>query len=404
MSNKKKDLLIMCQYFYPEQITSARLPFMTAKYLAKEGLTVEVLTGTPSNYLEHADKQAPKTEVIEGVRIRCLSYLTLSKKNIISRLVNYFSIVIAFLLKLKVMKNYKVIMVYSNPPILPIVAVLAKKFFNTKLVFVSYDVYPEIAIKTKVLSERSLLTVAMKLVNKCVFRSADKVVALSGEMKKFLVENRNIDSDKIEIIPNWSTETKPILKPTKESSDGIFRIGYFGNIGIAQDFDTIKNAILSQKNNSSLEWIFAGHGTFYDSFKQFIIENKITNVRLYGYLDEQKLNKVANSCDSFLLSLKKELNGLAVPSKYYTYLNYGKPIIAIISKESDINKEIVKYKTGRGIGESNTEELCLAIEKVGKYRSQFKDYSQVYKNNFSPNIQLKKYVALIKKVLNKESI
>ncbi|MCK1191800.1 hypothetical protein MXZ21_08420 [Streptococcus uberis] len=80
MSKTKKDLLIMCQYFYPEKITSALLPFMTAKYLSKNGITVDVLTGTPSNYLKHSNYRVPQSETVEGVRIRRLNYLKLSKK------------------------------------------------------------------------------------------------------------------------------------------------------------------------------------------------------------------------------------------------------------------------------------------------------------------------------------
>lgn len=390
MSKTKKDLLIMCQYFYPEKITSALLPFMTAKYLSKNGITVDVLTGTPSNYLKHSNYRVPQSETVEGVRIRRLNYLKLSKKNVLSRLVNYFSIVIAFLLKLPTMRQYKVIMVYSNPPILPLISVFAKKLFNNKLVFVSYDVYPEIAIRTEVISDNSIIARVMKIVNKFVFSSADKVVALSSEMKKFLVENRPISTEKIEIIPNWSTENHYNSVTNNEVSDGIFRIGYFGNIGIAQDFDTVKKLILSKRNDLTLEWNFAGHGGLFEDFKRFILENKIINVKVYDYLEESELNKLANICDAFLLSLKSELNGLAVPSKYYTYLNYRKPIIAIISNESDISKEINQYNLGVAIENDTKTDLIKIIKKLSISNRNI-NYVDIYNEFYESDVQLVKY-------------
>ena len=46
----KKDVLFLCQFFHPEYISSAQLPFDTAKALQKSGLTVDVLCGYPREY------------------------------------------------------------------------------------------------------------------------------------------------------------------------------------------------------------------------------------------------------------------------------------------------------------------------------------------------------------------
>ena len=51
---------------------------------------------------------------------------------------------------------------YSNPPILPLIAALGKKLFNTKVVFVSYDIYPEMAAITDTISEDSIISKMMK--------------------------------------------------------------------------------------------------------------------------------------------------------------------------------------------------------------------------------------------------
>ena len=43
----KRDILFLCQFFYPEHNSSATLPFDTAKYLAANGFTVDALCGYP---------------------------------------------------------------------------------------------------------------------------------------------------------------------------------------------------------------------------------------------------------------------------------------------------------------------------------------------------------------------
>ena len=66
----KKDILFLCQFFYPEYISSAVLPFDTAKALHQAGFSVEVLCGYPREYSD--SKNVPQTETAEGIFIRRL--------------------------------------------------------------------------------------------------------------------------------------------------------------------------------------------------------------------------------------------------------------------------------------------------------------------------------------------
>ena len=47
---QKQDVLFLCQFFYPEYNSSATLPWDTAKYLAKSGLSVGAVCGYPKEY------------------------------------------------------------------------------------------------------------------------------------------------------------------------------------------------------------------------------------------------------------------------------------------------------------------------------------------------------------------
>ena len=75
----KKDILFLCQFFYPEYISSAQLPFDTAKALRKAGFSVEVLCGYPREYSDTAN--VPKTETVEGISIRRLKYIQLTSRS-----------------------------------------------------------------------------------------------------------------------------------------------------------------------------------------------------------------------------------------------------------------------------------------------------------------------------------
>ena len=180
---KKKDILFLCQFFYPEYISSATLPYDTACALKKAGYTVDALCGYPREYAQDTD--VPLKEEADGIHIHRLKYLQLDRKGFLSRLVNYFSFTFLVFLHIFKMAKYKAVVVYSNPPILPWVASWAKVLFGTKLVFVAYDLYPEVATRTGTLREGNIICRLMDHINKCVFRRADAVVALSSEMREY---------------------------------------------------------------------------------------------------------------------------------------------------------------------------------------------------------------------------
>lgn len=128
----KRDILFMCQFFYPEYVSSALLPYQTAQGLSKAGLTVDVLCGYPREYTQKNEK-IPVNEKIDDMTVYRKKYIQLGRKNFLSRLINYFSFTFTILLNVRMCRNYKTIIVYSNPPILPVISIIAKKFMDVKL-------------------------------------------------------------------------------------------------------------------------------------------------------------------------------------------------------------------------------------------------------------------------------
>ena len=175
---KTRDILFLCQFFYPEYISSAQLPYDTVRALRKDGFTVDVLCGYPHEYLDGED--IPVKEEIDGVRIHRLKYIQTGRAGFLGRIINYFSFTFMVLLNLLKTAKYRAVVVYSNPPILPWIASWAKILFGCKLMFVSYDLYPEVASVTNTLREGNIICRLMNHINKCVYRRADSVVALSS--------------------------------------------------------------------------------------------------------------------------------------------------------------------------------------------------------------------------------
>ena len=106
---KTRDVLFLCQFFYPEYISSAQLPYDTVCALKDAGYTVDVLCGYPHEYLK--GKDIPLKEDINGIRIHRLKYIQTGRAGFLGRLINYFSFTFMVLLHLFSIAKYKAVVV-----------------------------------------------------------------------------------------------------------------------------------------------------------------------------------------------------------------------------------------------------------------------------------------------------
>lgn len=200
-----EDVIILCQFFAPEYVTSARLSWDTAKYLADSGMKVRAVCGYPGEY--HVLGGVPLQEILDGVHIKRLRYMQLKRSSRLGRLVNYFSFTVSVIQHIGTFRHCKTVMVYSNPPVLPVAAVLANILYGCKIVFVSHDVYPEVAYASGSLSPGGVITRVMQRINRSLFKRVDAVVALTDEMREYLLRHRpELSPDRVVTIPNWAHE------------------------------------------------------------------------------------------------------------------------------------------------------------------------------------------------------
>lgn len=397
----KKDILFLCQFFYPEHNSSATLPFDTAQHLANHGFSVDALCGYPKEY---SDGQAvPLREVKDGVGIQRLRYIQLGRVSTLGRLINYFSFTASVLLRIGELRKYKTVIVYSNPPILPLVPVLANFLFGTKIVFVAYDVYPEIAYASNSLRPGCLIDRAMKWLNHRLYKRVSKVVALTDEMKEFLLEHRpELTGDKVSVIPNWAHEKKA-ADPTPESYErfgykpGQFIVSYFGNMGTCQEMETLLGAMRQLKDNREIQFLFVGHGNKKPHVEEAAKETG--NAKVFDFLTGEAFEQALAISSCCVVSLEKGLKGMCAPSKYYSYLQAGKPVLAIVEEKSYLAEEVENRGNGCFIPVGKTEQLVELLYRLQSEKKKVKEMAvlsqQLYNKNYVLQVGMKRYTIML---------
>ena len=400
----KRDILFLCQFFYPEYISSAQLPFDTAKALHAAGYTVDVLCGYPREYLEGTD--IPVQETVEGIHIRRLKYIQMDRSGFLGRLVNYFSFTFMVLLNLPTLAKYRSVVVYSNPPILPWIASWAKALFGTKLVFVAYDLYPEVATVTGTLGAGHPICRLMNHINRCICRRADRIVALSREMKAYILSHRVYPESSVRVIPNWYADHGTVSGNREENlfrevTKGRFTVAYFGNMGTMQDMQTILQAVRELRDDPDVFFLFAGHGNKMDALQSTVREESIENIAIYPFLHGQEFQDALAISDCALVTLVQGATGLCVPSKTYSYMMQGIPLLAVMD-EGDIVADIQQgagcwVRNGQGqLLARYIRELQANPQRVSQMRRTCRE---LYEAKYTTEICTEKYVSLFRELL-----
>ena len=401
---KKRDILFLCQYSYPEFNSSATLPFDTATYLAQQGKTVSAMCGYPKEYTK--ERHLPLREEIDGVHIRRIRYLQLSRGGKLGRLINYFSFTVSALLHILELRKYKSVIVYSNPPILPIVTILANILFKTDFIFVAYDIYPEVAYASHSVEPGSLIDSIMHLINRQLYSRAKMIVALTEEMRQFILANRSESNEsQVCVIHNWAHEGRNIPSSNAYQQFGYqkddFIVSYFRNLGVCQDIGTICSAMRILKDDSHIRFFVAGHGS-----KMKLLQKEsqeLPNVTVTDFLVGEKFEDALAISSCCIVSLEPGLHGTCAPSKFYSYLQSGCPIIAVAEDGSYLSREIQTENIGYHVRNEDGSGLAAAIQDLAhdqnRCRVMRENALSLYEREYAKPIAMRKYNDIVSKVL-----
>lgn len=394
------NILIINQHFYPEIAPTGQLMTDLAEDLVKKGIDVTVLTGMPSYNLEGFNYDAPKRERYKGIDIIRVFNTRFNTKSLISRIPNWLTFYLSAITMSIFLKKHNVVMALSTPPYIAIIGVLLK-IKGSRFIFCVQDLYPDV-VRDIGLIKNSFILGILEAVSKWVYKKADKIIVLGNAMKEELIKN-DVDGKKIEIIHNWSDgkeiypldkDKNPFVK--KRNLDGKFIILYSGNMTVVHEFEPIRVAMDKLKDKKNIVFLFIGGGTEKKGLEDFVKEKRLSNVMFLPYQPREELLYSLNACDISLVSVKKSAEGKVVPSKLYSCLAVGKPVIGICAKHSEIAHIIEKNECGLIEDENGLHNKILSLYENMEMRIKMgKNARDTFMRLYDRNIAVNKYYEVI---------
>jgi len=373
----KPKVLMLCQLFYPELISTGQTLTELAESLSDLGTDVQVCCGAPT--IIKKGKKTPKDYDYKGINIHRVWGTTLPKLSTIGKLVNQVTFAVSAFFFLLFRKIDRPVLVVTNPPFLGAICVVLKRIKRLRFIYLVFDVYPDTAINLGMLSRDGWIAKAWECLNRSIMRSCDAFIVI-GRCMASVIRNKMPDKEKEitrqkeHVIHVWADnrniQPSKVDKPNpfvkKWNLNGKFVLGYSGNMGRFHDIETIAEAAKKMKEDGHFRFLFVGEGFKKKWLIQHIKENGLTNCVVDTYVPREDLPMVLNSFDLGLVSLSPGQEGLSVPSKTFGLLSAGIPVVAIMNQDSEIARVINEESCGVVVPPGEPDKLVEAISSLRK--------------------------------------
>lgn len=409
-------ILLLPPYFTPEKMASTHLDHDRYNAFATEGWDMYLYTPMPTRGIN--DEDCLKYKKIRKERLykdRMHVYrFSMFKENrgVVLRAIRY---VLCFMKQLWFglrTKDVDVVYLVSTPPIQGLIGALLKKIRKVPFVYNLQDIFPDSMVGAGMTRENSLLWKIGRKIENFTYRHADKIIVISEDFRQNLLK-KGVPSSKIEVVYNWvdSDAVHPVneqdnilFEELGVSRAGKFRVVYAGNFGLAQNIDVIIDTAEMLQQYSDIQFLLFGQGETYDSYKEEVAEKRLNNIVFHPLQSVDKVKYVYSIGNLGVVSCKPGIGKGAFPSKTWSILAAGVPVIANYDEDTDLQCVLTNNKLGMFSQSGNSNQMAEAILQMYKDPQLCREYGRNAREyvlkNVSREVSVKEYVRIIKEVIN----
>ena len=260
-----------------------------------------------------------------------------------------------------------VIFAMTDPPFNGIVGALLSVLKRKPLVYDIQDMYPDMAVAGSIVAP-GLLTRFWERLHRWALRRATRIIVLGDDMRARIIA-KGIAPAKVLIVRSGVDTPSPnspalFLNPevTRAIRGGFrFVLLHAGNLGFYGAWDTII-AAARKLENENIGFVFVGEGA-----ERSRVENLAagaTNVRFLPFFPSSDIPSVLAAPDAHIVTIKRGLEGVVVPSKMFGIIAAGKPIVAVAARPTDVAALGVRHGFAICADPTISEELASNIRRL----------------------------------------
>lgn len=376
------NILLLTAFYPPEVRSCSHLMKEMAQGLQARGHNVTVLTQYPPNdTLEMKSQQASlfvSSMVEEGIRVVRVKTLSRYQANYFIR--GIAELILPYLFyraaRKVVLHKIDVVIAYSPPLTLSVVAKKIKKRDHAIYVLNVQDIFPQNAIDLGII-KNSAFKHFYEMLERMAYAYADKITVHSSHNRNFLIDKKKVLPEKVYTIFNW-IDLKPYQKIKQRT--GRFRDCYglqdkfiflfAGVMGPSQGLDFLVEVACRVKPFRDIAFLLVGGGSALDSTRTLVEQRQAINVFFQPFISQEEYPELVKDADVGVVCLSSLNKTPVVPGKLMGYMAAAIPVVAWLNKESDGHAIIQEAQCGYSVVSDNIEKAVNIVERVYREKDQ----------------------------------
>ena len=366
-------ILVVCPHFEPDVAPTGVVITAIANRLGDSGHELHVVTSLPwykSHAVEAGWRGRPvRREKTAWGRITRVYPFPTDKRNIPARAAAFagFTILTA-VFSVFSRRRPDVVLTMSPPLTLGLAGWIAARIWRVPLVFNVQDIFPDVAVEVGAITNVRLVRVLRRL-ERFTYRRSDAVTVLSDDLRDNVVEKlAGKGATEVRVIPNFVDLDRIVPGPRNNAYREEFGLRdrtvvmYAGNLGFSQPLELMVEAARSLRHRDDLVFVINGSGSTRPG-----LEDAAADLDNLIFVDPQPVERLAEvlaAGDIHVIALRAGLGRSSVPSKLYSILAAGRPILASVDGGTEVVRVLAASGAGRSVPPEDLQAFSVALQAL----------------------------------------
>lgn len=356
-------ILLFNEYYPPDTSATAKMAAQVAETLAKTH-RVTVLAGRPAydpeEYYPFAWLRRDTRHLVVVERVGSTTYPRHQMHRRVSNYLSYLALAVPRALAI----CPDVVLAMTDPPVAGIAGAFIARLAGRPFVYNIRDLYPDMAIGGDIVRPNSFVALWERM-HRHALRRAARVIVLGDDMRERIL-SKGVAPGRVVVVRDGTSFPASMPEPSDPMVQEIrcgfpFVAMHAGNLGFYGAWDTLfKAAEILRNENVGL--VFVGDGANRAQLQASV--NGASNVRFLPFRPIDEVPHVMMAGDIHIVTIRHGLEGVVVPSKLYSILAAGRPVLAVAAAESDAARIVRESGCGLAVDPDEPAAVAGAIREL----------------------------------------
>lgn len=340
---------------------------------------------------------------------RLYLYVPRQKERMLGRVLNYVSFNFLSTIVGSLSGRHDVILAASPPLTIGLSAYIISRLRRIPYVYNVQDIYPDVAIRLGVLTDPRAIAF-FKGLERFVYDRASAVSVISEASGRNLL-SKGVPPGKLHVIPNFVDPdfVRPLprqnLFSRQHGLDDSWVVLFAGNVGLSQGLESVLETARLVSDEPGILFLIVGNGAAKRGLVKQAEEMGLNNVRFLPFQPHELVPQLYAASDLCLVPLRRGIAQDSFPSKTYTIMAAGKPVVAAVDRQSDTWQLVQEAGCGLCIEPEAPDQMAKAILDLYGDRGPGEEMGrrgrQHVEARFTPYVVAQLYDALLRKLANR---